>query len=137
LYGQRPPLVNASRAPGAWQSYDIVFRAPRFDGEKLASPGGIAGLPHAVVGRDPGLPQRRRRASCGRAARSDGASRPAEVLAARAEGPDPAAGPRESGALPERVDQADVIPREAVHASKSASTRAASSAVSPRSGART
>jgi hypothetical protein len=30
LYGQFPPLVNASRAPGEWQSYDIVFRAPRF-----------------------------------------------------------------------------------------------------------
>lgn len=31
VYGQYPPLVNASRAPGTWQVYDIVFRAPRFD----------------------------------------------------------------------------------------------------------
>jgi hypothetical protein len=31
IYGQYPPLVNASRPPGAWQSYDIVFRAPSFD----------------------------------------------------------------------------------------------------------
>jgi hypothetical protein len=31
LYGQFPPLVNASRKPGEWQTYDIVFRAPRFD----------------------------------------------------------------------------------------------------------
>jgi hypothetical protein len=31
IYGQYPPLVNASRPPGAWQSYDIVFRRPRFD----------------------------------------------------------------------------------------------------------
>jgi hypothetical protein len=30
LYGQSPPLVNASRQRGGWQSYDIVFRAPRF-----------------------------------------------------------------------------------------------------------
>lgn len=32
IYGQYPPLVNASRPPGEWQSYDIVFRRPRFDG---------------------------------------------------------------------------------------------------------
>jgi hypothetical protein len=30
LYGQQPPLVNVCRPPGAWQSYDIVFRRPRF-----------------------------------------------------------------------------------------------------------
>ena len=30
IYGQHPPLVNASRPAGAWQSYDIVFRRPRF-----------------------------------------------------------------------------------------------------------
>ncbi|PYQ20151.1 MAG: DUF1080 domain-containing protein [Acidobacteria bacterium] len=30
LYGQSPPLVNASRAPGEWQTYDIVFHGPRF-----------------------------------------------------------------------------------------------------------
>lgn len=33
LYGQYPPQVNASRPPGEWQSYDIVFRAPRFGNE--------------------------------------------------------------------------------------------------------
>lgn len=31
VYGQHPPLVNACRAPGKWQSYDIIFRSPRFD----------------------------------------------------------------------------------------------------------
>jgi hypothetical protein len=30
LYGQMPPLVNASRPPGQWQTYDIVFHRPRF-----------------------------------------------------------------------------------------------------------
>ena len=33
LYGQYPPLVNASRPPGTWQVYDIVFEAPRFDAQ--------------------------------------------------------------------------------------------------------
>jgi hypothetical protein len=30
VYGQTPPLVNASRPPGHWQTYDIVFHRPRF-----------------------------------------------------------------------------------------------------------
>lgn len=30
IYGQHPPLVNASRSAGEWQSYDIVFRRPRW-----------------------------------------------------------------------------------------------------------
>jgi hypothetical protein len=31
LYGQTPPLVNASKPPGEWQSYDIIFESPRWD----------------------------------------------------------------------------------------------------------
>jgi hypothetical protein len=38
VYGQTPPLVNASRNPGQWQSYDIVFTAPEFRGDKLLKP---------------------------------------------------------------------------------------------------
>jgi hypothetical protein len=38
IYGQTPPLVNVSRKPGEWQTYDIVFTAPRFDGNKLLQP---------------------------------------------------------------------------------------------------
>jgi hypothetical protein len=30
IYGQSPPLVNASKPPGAWQTYDIVFESPRW-----------------------------------------------------------------------------------------------------------
>jgi hypothetical protein len=39
IYGQWPPLVNPVRGPGEWQTYDIVFEAPRFDSGKLARPG--------------------------------------------------------------------------------------------------
>jgi len=38
LYGQSPPLVNASRPAGEWQTYDIVFEAPRFVEGKLERP---------------------------------------------------------------------------------------------------
>jgi hypothetical protein len=38
IYGQFPPLVNAARKPGEWQSYDIVFEAPVFEGEKVVKP---------------------------------------------------------------------------------------------------
>lgn len=31
IYKQTPPLVNASRKPGEWQSYDIIWTAPRFN----------------------------------------------------------------------------------------------------------
>lgn len=38
IYGQWPPLANPTRKPGEWQSYDIVFVAPRFEAGKLVSP---------------------------------------------------------------------------------------------------
>jgi hypothetical protein len=33
IYKQHIPLVNASRGPGIWQTYDIIFMAPRFNPE--------------------------------------------------------------------------------------------------------
>ncbi|MHC5060168.1 MAG: 3-keto-disaccharide hydrolase [Planctomycetota bacterium] len=35
IYGRSVPLVNASKPPGRWQSYDIVFHRPIFNGEKV------------------------------------------------------------------------------------------------------
>jgi hypothetical protein len=31
IYGQSPPLVNASKPPGEWQTYDIIFESPRWN----------------------------------------------------------------------------------------------------------
>ena len=31
VYGQTPPLANASRPPGEWQTYDIIWESPRWD----------------------------------------------------------------------------------------------------------
>jgi len=53
LYGQYPPLFNACRKPGQWQSYDIIFHRPQFgkDG-KVISPGRITILHNGVVVQD-------------------------------------------------------------------------------------
>ncbi len=53
LYKQSPPLVNACRKPGEWQTYDIVFKTPRFDGDgKLAKPAVITVLHNGVLIQD-------------------------------------------------------------------------------------
>lgn len=35
IYGRKVPLVNACRKPGEWQSYDIIFHRPVFEGNKV------------------------------------------------------------------------------------------------------
>jgi hypothetical protein len=50
IYKQHPPLVNASRKPGEWQTFDIIWKAPRFDDEgKLVSPAFVTVLHNGVV----------------------------------------------------------------------------------------
>lgn len=73
LYGQQPPLVNASKPPGEWQTYDIIFESPRWNSagelikkaavtvihngvllhhhqEYFGRTDGIGGIPHKSLG---------------------------------------------------------------------------------------
>ncbi|WP_343519544.1 DUF1080 domain-containing protein [Sphingomonas sp.] len=50
IYGWKPPLVNPSRPPGEWQSYEVIFERPRFapDG-KLLRPAYITAFLNGVL----------------------------------------------------------------------------------------
>jgi hypothetical protein len=53
LYGQYPPQVNASRPPGKWQAYDIVFHGPRFDASgKVLRPARVTVFHNGVLVQD-------------------------------------------------------------------------------------
>ncbi len=50
IYKQQPPIVNACRKPGEWQTYDIVFTAPRFNEDgSVKTPGYITALHNGVL----------------------------------------------------------------------------------------
>jgi hypothetical protein len=50
VYIQYPPLVNACREPGKWQTYDLVYTAPRFDADgKLLSPARVTVFHNGVL----------------------------------------------------------------------------------------
>jgi hypothetical protein len=49
IYGQWPPLVNASRPQGEWNVYDIYFEAPRFEGEKLVKPAYVSVVHNGIL----------------------------------------------------------------------------------------
>lgn len=49
LYGQRPPLVNAIREPGQWNTYEILWECPVFEVGELKKPARITALLNGVV----------------------------------------------------------------------------------------
>ncbi len=95
IYGQWPPLVNPARKPGEWQSYDIVFEAPRFAGEQLFE----ARVSH-------GVPQRSAVAQSQGSHGPDGAPCAGEIRPAAVRGFADPAKPRQSGAIPQYLGSA-------------------------------
>ncbi|HMJ90264.1 MAG TPA: DUF1080 domain-containing protein, partial [Candidatus Acidoferrum sp.] len=49
LYGQHPPLANASLPPGEWQTYDIIFTAPRVKDGKVEIPAYVTAFHNGVL----------------------------------------------------------------------------------------
>ncbi len=49
VYNQHPPMVNSSRKPGEWQTYDIVFETPRFGEDGKLTKAGIVTIFHNGV----------------------------------------------------------------------------------------
>ena len=48
VYGQTPPQVNASRPPGEWQTYDIVFTAPKLENGKVVEPAYVTNFVNGI-----------------------------------------------------------------------------------------
>lgn len=49
IYGQKPPLVNASKPPGEWQTYDVIWETPRWEGTNLVKKAYVTVLHNGVV----------------------------------------------------------------------------------------
>jgi hypothetical protein len=50
IYKQHTPLANANRKPGEWQTYDVIWTAPRFDGDgSLKSPARVTAFVNGVL----------------------------------------------------------------------------------------
>jgi hypothetical protein len=52
VYGQYPPLANPARRPGEWNTYDIIFKAPRLDGDKVIKPAYVTVIYNGVLVQD-------------------------------------------------------------------------------------
>lgn len=50
IYKQNPPLVNANFPPGVWQSYDVIWTAPRFNNDgSLISPARVTAFFNGIL----------------------------------------------------------------------------------------
>jgi hypothetical protein len=52
VYGENPPLVNACRKPGEFQTYDIIFHQPVWEGSVMKHPGSVTVLHNGVLVQD-------------------------------------------------------------------------------------
>ena len=52
VYGQNPPIVQPCREPGQWQTFDIVFHPPIWEGERLVDPGSATVFFNGVLVQD-------------------------------------------------------------------------------------
>ena len=90
VYGIAPPMVNASQPAGEWETYDIVFRAPRLDGRRCRDRAAAAD----------GGAQRRRDSQQPRPAAGDGGRDRRHHAGFR---PAPAPGSRRRGPIPQHL----------------------------------
>ena len=52
VYAENPPMVNACRKPGEWQTYDIIFHQPVWEGDVMKFPGSVTVLHNGVLVQD-------------------------------------------------------------------------------------